>query len=61
MGAEDFGLFMERVPGTFMRIGCRNEAKGIVHKGHSPYFDADETALAVGVEVLLEAVRAYLS
>lgn len=61
MGAEDFGLFMDRVPGTFMRIGCRNEAKGIVHKGHSPYFDADETALAVGVEILVESVRSYLS
>ena len=60
MGAEDFGLFMEQVPGTFMRIGCRNEAKGIVHKGHSPYFDADESSLAVGVEVLIEAVRMYL-
>ena len=60
MGAEDFGLFMDAVPGTFMRIGCRNEEKGIVHKGHSPYFDVDEASLAVGVEVLVEAVRAYL-
>jgi amidohydrolase len=60
MGGEDFGQFMDRVPGTFMRIGCRNEEKGIIHKGHSPYFDVDETALAVGVEVLTEAVRSYL-
>ncbi|MBW1993129.1 MAG: amidohydrolase [Deltaproteobacteria bacterium] len=61
MGGEDFGQFMDRVPGTFMRIGCRNEEKGIIHKGHSPYFDVDETALAVGVEVLTQAVRSYLS
>ena len=61
MGGEDFGEFMDRVPGTFMRIGCRNEEKGIIHKGHSPYFDVDESALAVGVEVLVEAVRSYLS
>ena len=60
MGGEDFGEFMDRVPGTFMRIGCRNEEKGIIHKGHSPYFDVDESALAVGVEVLVEAVRSYL-
>jgi len=61
MGGEDFGQFMDRVPGTFMRIGCRNEEKGIIHKGHSPYFDVDESALAVGVEVLVEAVRSYLT
>ena len=61
MGGEDFGEFMDRVPGTFMRIGCRNEEKGIIHKGHSPYFDVDESALAVGVEVLVEAVRSYLT
>ena len=60
MGGEDFGLYTQRVPGTFMRIGCRNPEKGIVHKGHSPYFDVDEASLAIGVEIFTEAVRAYL-
>jgi len=61
MGGEDFGLYTQRVPGTFMRIGCRNPDKGIVHKGHSPRFDVDEASLAVGVEIFTQAVREYFS
>ena len=60
MGGEDFGLYTQRIPGTFMKIGCRNPEKGIVHKGHSPYFDVDEASLAIGVEIFTEAVRSYL-
>jgi amidohydrolase len=61
MGGEDFALFSQLVPATFMRLGCQNEERGIIHKGHSPYFDMDEAALAVGVEVFTEAARSYLS
>jgi metal-dependent amidase/aminoacylase/carboxypeptidase family protein len=60
MGGEDFGLFTERVPGAFMRLGSANPARGLVHKGHSPHFDVDEQALPIGVEVMTEAIRAYL-
>lgn len=60
MGGEDYGLFTQRIPGTFLSIGCGNPDKGIIHKGHSPYFDVDETSLVVGVEVFTEAVRSYL-
>jgi amidohydrolase len=60
MGGEDFGLFTQRVPGAFMRLGCANAARGIVHKGHSPYFDVDERSLPIGVEVMTQAVRDYL-
>ena len=38
----------------------RHPARGLVHKGHSPHFDVDEQALPVGVEVMTEAIRAYL-
>jgi amidohydrolase len=60
MGGEDFGLFTQRVPGAFMRLGSANEARGITYKGHSPYWDVDERALPIGVEIMLEAIRAYL-
>ena len=60
MGGEDFGLFTERVPGAFMRLGSANPARGLVHTGHSPHFDVDEHALPIGVEVMTEAIRAYL-
>ena len=61
MGGEDFGLFTERVPGAFMRLGSANPARGLVHKGHSPHFDVDEQSLPIGVEVMTEAIRAYLA
>jgi amidohydrolase len=60
MGGEDFGLYARIVPGTFMRIGCGNPDKGIDQKGHSPYFDVDEAALPVAVDIFTEAVRSYL-
>jgi metal-dependent amidase/aminoacylase/carboxypeptidase family protein len=60
MGGEDFGLFTQLVPGAFMRLGSANAARGITHKGHSPHFDVDERALPIGVEIMTEAIRAYL-
>jgi amidohydrolase len=60
MGAEDYGLFTQVVPGTFLRLGCGNPDKEIIQV-HSPHFDVDETALPIAVEVFTEAVRSYLS
>ena len=60
-GGEDFALFAERIPGAILRIGCLNPEKGITHPGHSPLFDLDERALAIGVEILTRAAVDYLS
>jgi metal-dependent amidase/aminoacylase/carboxypeptidase family protein len=43
-----------------MRLGSANKARGITYQGHSPYWDVDERALPIGVEIMLEAIRAYL-
>ncbi len=43
-----------------MRVGCTNHEKGLDHPLHSPYYDMDEEALAVGVEVFKQAMRDYL-
>jgi amidohydrolase len=61
MGGEDFGLFTQLVPGAFMRLGSANAARGITAQGHSPHFDVDERALPIGVEIMVEAIRAYLT
>ena len=61
MGGEDFGLFTQLVPGSFMRLGSANAARGITAQGHSPYWDVDERALPIGVEIMVEAIRAYLA
>ncbi len=56
MGGEDFSVYLQHVPGTFIRLGVRNEEKGIVYPLHNSKFDIDEDALPVGV-----AVEAYLA
>jgi amidohydrolase len=58
---EDFGRFLERVPGCFFRLGTRNEARGLVYGHHHPRFDIDESALPVGVEMVARLVERYLA
>ena len=48
MGGEDFAYFLERVPGCFVVLGIRNEAKGAVQGVHHPQFVVDEDALPIG-------------
>lgn len=60
MAAEDFAEFSRRVPGCFFFLGIRDEAAGVVHPHHSPWFDVSEEALPVGVEVLERAALSFL-
>jgi amidohydrolase len=59
MGAEDFGLYLERVPGAFAFLGARPAHQAPV-PCHHPQFDIDERALPVGVEVLATVALAFL-
>jgi amidohydrolase len=52
MGGEDFAEYLMKVPGTFIRLGIRNEEKGITAPLHSPLFDIDEDVLPIGVSVM---------
>ena len=60
MGGEDISYFLERVPGCYFFLGTRNEARGFVHPHHSARFDIDESALALGVEIMTRVARLYL-
>jgi amidohydrolase len=60
MGGEDFAYYLQEVPGSFFRLGCRNEAKGIVHPFHSSRFEMDEDALPFGVEMFSRIIDEYL-
>jgi amidohydrolase len=60
MGGEDFAYYLEKVPGSFFRLGCRNEKKGIVHPYHSSLFDIDEEVLPFGVEMFVRIIKEYL-
>lgn len=48
MAAEDFAWYTREIPGSFYRLGVRNEEKGVVHAVHTPGFDIDESALSLG-------------
>lgn len=60
MGGEDFASILAAVPGCYFFVGSRNEAKGKIHPHHSPYFDIDEDALPVGVQMLTGVARRFL-
>lgn len=55
MGGEDMAVYLERVPGCFVFVGSANPARGLDQPHHSPRFDFDEDALAIGCEFLLQA------
>lgn len=60
MGAEDFSLYQQRIPGFFYFLGVGNRAKGITAMIHTPEFDVDEESLAVGVKVMTNVLLDYL-
>ena len=60
MGGEDFAYFLEKVPGSFFRLGVRNEQKGLIHPYHSSLFDIDEEVLPFGVEMFVRIIDEYL-
>ncbi len=59
-GGEDFGWYLERVPGSYARIGVWSGA-GPKSDLHRPTFQLDERALPVGVRVLVHAALAALA
>lgn len=59
MAAEDFGLYLEQVPGCFAFLGAR-PAHQEAYPCHHPRFDFDERALPHGVEILSYVAFEYL-
>lgn len=45
MGAEDFAYFLNERPGTYFKVGSRNENETTHFPHHHPKFDFDERAL----------------
>lgn len=56
LAAEDFAVYLERIPGCFMRVGAR-EPGGQPVAAHSPRFAPAEESLFVGAAVLAETAR----
>jgi len=55
MGGEDFANYLTRLRGAMFRLGCVTDPT-VAPPLHSPLFDIDERALAVGAEILAQAV-----
>ncbi len=52
MGGEDFGRYLEQVPGTFFRLGSCSKEKGTCFSQHNSRFNVDDDALIVGMKVM---------
>lgn len=51
MGSEDFSYYLDHVPGSMFRLGVAGDQVGCAPL-HTPQFDIDERALAVGIRVM---------
>jgi len=52
MGSEDFGYYTQLIPGCFYRLGVMNIEKGITSGVHTPTFNIDESAIAIGIGMM---------
>ncbi|GGW30925.1 peptidase [Streptomyces lucensis JCM 4490] len=55
LGGEDFSWYLEEVPGAMARLGVRRPGDRTVRDLHQGDFDADESAITVGVEMFTAA------
>ncbi len=60
LGGEDFGWYLEKVPGSMARLGVRPPGSARSLDLHQGSFDVDEDAIGVGVRVLVETALEQL-
>jgi len=53
MTGEDFSFYTQKMPGTFYRLGTRNEDLNIVSNLHTPTFDIDPSSLQTGMALMV--------
>ncbi len=61
LGAEDFSVYMEHIPGVYGYLGIRNVEKGIECIHHHPAFDVDESALRAGTGIYVQFAVDFLN
>ena len=61
LGGEDFAWYLDAVPGAMARLGVRPPGADRSHDLHQGTFDVDESAIAVGVRVLVETALASMA
>lgn len=60
MGGEDFGYYIQHVPGTFFYTGGEFPDRDITYPHHHPKFDFDERALLIAAKTLGTATLTYM-
>jgi amidohydrolase len=63
LGAEDFSVFQQNVPGVFFWVGTRpkDQTPEQAPSNHSPLFYVDESGLGLGVRALANVAVDYLN
>lgn len=61
LGAEDFSLVLQQVPGCYFFVGARDEECGAIYPHHHPQFNIHESALELGTRAMIAAVEALLA
>lgn len=59
MGGEDFAWYLERIPGSYIRVGGNNVEKGKYWPHHHEKFDIDEDALVNGATILCQTALMF--
>lgn len=59
-GSEDFSFFLDKIPGIYLKIGIRNEEKGLVYPHHHPKFDIDEDSLPIGTALYVQYAMDFI-
>lgn len=60
MGAEDFAYFLQEKPGTYFKVGARNEHESTHFPHHHPRFDFEEKALVIIGKAFVKIIEHYL-
>ena len=60
LGAEDFGWYLDRVPGAMMRLGTRTPG-GPTYDLHQGNLRVDERAVGIGAKLLAQTATSALS
>ncbi|MDM8529124.1 amidohydrolase [Anaerolineales bacterium HSG24] len=61
MGAEDFAVMAQEVPGCFMRLGTHNPTWERQYHLHTPTFRVDEDALPIGAAALVATALGWMN
>lgn len=61
MGAEDFSVYLEHIPGVYGYLGFLDPESGVRYTHHHPAFDVDESVLWQGSGIYAQFAVDYLA